>query len=175
MAEEEWRRTPGQGRYAKPEYERRFRLRTLPPDLGEPRKIEDLYVEGTRLRLRRLSTGGGSVFKLTQKVRADEDDPFAVMITNTYLSGDEYESLAGLPGARLSKTRYLVAAGQATVAVDEFHGRLEGLRLAEIEVPARDADLDLPAWVGKEVTEDDRYSGGALAWADEGEIAALLS
>lgn len=158
-----WRRTPGQGKYARPENERRFLLARPPETLGEPHRIEDRYLDGTRLRLRSVQVGDEVVHKLTQKVRLDEQDPFAVALTNIYLSAEEHHRLAGLPGATLHKTRHLVEVGASTFAVDRFEGSLDGLWLAEAEVATRDDALDLPDWIGTEVTGDDRYAGASLA------------
>lgn len=154
-----WRRTPGQGKYAKAERERRFLVDAEPSPLEQTRIIEDRYLSGGTLRVRAVRGDGEPVFKLTQKVRPNLDDPSEVAITNLYLSEDEYQMLVTLPGADLSKTRSLCEG----FAVDVFHGPLEGLVLAEVEVDDLRADLVLPKWLGSEVTHDDRYSGGELA------------
>ena len=70
-----WQREPGLGSYARAERERRFLVRCDPPVLHDSRTVEDRYLDGTRLRLRHVSAGGRSVWKLTQKVRVDETDP----------------------------------------------------------------------------------------------------
>src|SRR5580658_3853384 len=49
-------RTAGQGRYAQVEREQRWILPTRPDDLADPVSIVDLYIHGTRLRLRRMET-----------------------------------------------------------------------------------------------------------------------
>ncbi|MFL6173567.1 MAG: hypothetical protein ACJ716_11820 [Marmoricola sp.] len=154
-----WRRTPGQGKYAKAERERRFLVDGEPSPLEQTRIIEDRYLSGGTLRVRAVRGEGEAVFKLTQKVRPNRDDPSEVAITNLYLSEDEYQMLVTLPGADLSKTRSLCEG----FAVDVFYGPLEGLVLAEVEVDDLRADLALPTWLGSEVTHDDRYSGGELA------------
>jgi CYTH domain-containing protein len=169
----EWRRAPGEGRYARTERERRFLVRRLPPDLGRPRRIEDRYLDGTRLRLRHVREGEESVFKLTQKVRR-AGGPADVAITNTYLTAEEHRTLSLLPGAPLAKSRYEWRSGAHVFVVDEFHGRLEGLWLAEVEVAALDAALTLPEWAGREVSHDDRFSGGHLATADAAECAEIV-
>lgn len=159
-----WQRQPGQGKYAKPERERRFLLTSVPPEADSPRLIEDRYLDGTRLRLRRV----GTTYKFCQKVRPDEADPSIVAITNIYLSQAEYEVLLGLPAAVLCKTRRQWQVGPFTFAVDEFHGPLTGLLLAEIELD--DLNTALPVQdspFGPEVTHDDRFSGGYLATATE--------
>lgn len=154
-------RVPGAGKYARPECERRWLLGALPSSARDRRRIEDRYLEGTTLRLRRVDDGVAVVFKLGQKVRPVAMDPYVVHITNMYLTAEEYERLATLPAASLVKTRRLVRHQGATFAVDEFEGPLTGLLLAETE----DAPLGLPDWLGLEVTHDDRFSGGALARA----------
>ena len=55
------------------------------------------------------------------------------------------------------------------VAVDELHDRCRGLVLAETELAADEHLLDIIEVVGvplvRDVTHDDRFSGGALATA----------
>lgn len=67
--------------------------------------------------------------------------------------------------AVLSKTRYIVPYCDGLVwEVDEFHGRLEGLVIAEVELPTADCSLpQLPEFIGREVTGDERYYNSSLA------------
>ena len=46
--------------------------------------------------------------------------------------------------------------------IDVFHGENEGLVVAEIELPTPDAKVDLPDWVGIEVSSDPRYYNSNL-------------
>jgi CYTH domain-containing protein len=41
--------------------------------------------------------------------------------------------------------------------VDVYEGILNGVVLAEVELQHADQKLDLPGWIGKEVTDDPRY------------------
>lgn len=164
------------GAYAKPEIERRYLVRTHGFESDQaPREIDDLYLEGLRLRLRRVQSAGTVVFKLTQKVRPRPADPHRVSITNMYLEAQEYERLRRLPGRRLAKTRLLVPVEQLVWSVDTFHGHLEGLILAEIELPDVASVPATPPWLGSEVTHDDKFSGGRLARATASEVAVLLA
>lgn len=61
-----------------------------------------------------------------------------------------------------------------TVAVDQFHGRLDGLVLAEVELTPGDPRLGRPQFAVRDVTNDDRFSGGALALAPDESVARLL-
>ena len=171
----DWMRRPGTGRYARPERERRFLVSADPPSrLGE-RHIEDRYVTGTTLRLRHVRVGEQSVYKLTQKVRVrDWEDPAEVSLTNMYLSAEEHALLCGLPSRLVIKTRSVCPAETHDVVLDEFHGHLDGLRLAEVEVRDLGEHVSLPEWLGAEVTHDDRFSGGRLATATEREVIDLL-
>lgn len=169
----DWQREPGVGRFVQVERERRFLLSGTPPTGLSERLIEDRYLAGLRLRLRRVTGADGPpVHKLTQKVRASAEDPSTVALTTMYLSAAEWAVLRTLPGAELSKRRFFVGDGWV---VDRFLGRLAGLVLAEIEVEDLAAEFALPAWVGREVTTEDRWSGGSLAACLPDEVPPLLT
>lgn len=170
-----WERRPGAGKYARLERERRFVLAELPAEAGPPRLIEDRYLHGTRLRLRRVEADSKVVYKLCQKVRPDEANPSTVAITNIYLAEAEYCALVQLPAAVLRKTRRIWHVGHHFFAVDKFHGDLAGLLLAEIELTEPVTTLALPATLTREVTSDERFSGGYLANATAEQIAAVLA
>lgn len=77
---------------------------------------------------------------------------------------NDARELLELAGAgRLTKTRYLVPYAGHTWEVDVFHGALQGLRLAELELSDPAETFDLPPWVGEEVTGDPRYYNSTLA------------
>jgi CYTH domain-containing protein len=151
-------------RYAIVEDEQRFVLAAVPGDAVDPRTIEDRYVLGTRLRLRSVRTAGGEQRKLGHKVPFP-DRPSAVWHTSLYLDEAEFALLAALPAATLAKRRYTVAPG----SVDEFLGDLEGLVLLEGDRP-----VDVGAR-GVEVTDDERFRGGALAGLDPAAARALVA
>lgn len=62
----------------------------------------------------------------------------------------------------IDKTRYKVDFDGLVWEVDEFHGDLEGLIVAEVELPSEDHDISLPPFIGREVTGDPRYYNSAL-------------
>jgi adenylate cyclase len=67
-----------------------------------------------------------------------------------------------LPTA-IVKTRYIVPQGSLSFEVDVFEGDHEGLIIAEIELPSEKTILNLPPWIGKEVTGDKRYYNSYLS------------
>lgn len=122
-----------------------------------------------------MTQGGRSVHKLTQKVRTEESDPSEVLVTNMYLSEGEYTRLSELPGHVVVKTRTVVVVMSHHFVVDEFHERLHGLRLAEVEVTDLAEPLDLPEWLLAEVSHDVRFSGGHLSVTDAGQLTEMLN
>jgi len=63
----------------------------------------------------------------------------------------------------IEKTRHIVIHEGNRWEVDEFHGQLQGIVLAELEVPNEDYTFPLPPFVGQEVTGDRRYYNSQLA------------
>jgi len=66
-----------------------------------------------------------------------------------------------LPG-RIEKSRYLIPAGRHTFEVDVFHGKNDGLTIAEIELSTDDELFERPAWLGEEVTGNPAYYNANL-------------
>ena len=166
-------RQPGRGRYSHAEREQRWLLASVPEGVVAPRTIVDRYITETTLRVRAVDDGVERLYKWTQKVRDDVDDPTTVRITNMYLTKDEYAIVSSLAADELTKTRWHWSFGPSTYAVDVFTGRHEGLILAEREL-GNDAVGDAPFDVVRDVTRDDRYSGGRLAACSRDDVVDLL-
>lgn len=149
--------------------------RSVPDEAKPIAKVVDRYISGTTLRLRRMDTDGETLWKLGQKVRTKSADPEMVKLTNFYLSRHEYELLLDLPAGEIRKTRWRVIWGDRNLTVDEFEGRLSGLVLAEVELKEGEALLSRPPFALLDVTSDDRFSGGSLAFASDDEIARRLA
>jgi hypothetical protein len=96
-------------KYARIERERRYLVCDLPEEISSDKdfiRIVDLYITGTRLRLRRLEDKNGQAVsrKLGQKfMQVDQSD--ATMMTNFYLDDSEFKVLSALPGTLLTKRR----------------------------------------------------------------------
>ena len=73
------------------------------------------------------------------------------------------EALLGLcEGPLIDKVRHRVAFGGLLWEVDEVLGENAGLVVAEVELEREDQAVDLPPWVGEEVTHDPRYFNSNL-------------
>ncbi len=152
-------------KYAWIERERRWLCRAVPHDrVIRVEHFTDLYVEGTRLRLREAipDDGGPAMLRLGRKA---DVSPAVRLLTSIYLSPEEFRLLSTLPGRRLTKTRhYLGKVDGADISVDVFSGALEGLIMAEAEFPNPEAMAlyPTPDFATREVTDDSRYTGGRL-------------
>ena len=169
------------GKYARFELERRFLVSDLPDGVARNRgwRITDRYVESTHLRLRRMEPihGGETIFKLGQKHAPWPPDFSRTTITSIYLSATEYAVLAELDALELHKLRHSVGHGDLTFSVDVFEAHLAGLVLAEVgfeTIEEMEQPLDLPSWVSSEVSDDVRFTGGALAGLGAGQAAELI-
>ncbi|MCX4767842.1 hypothetical protein OG562_44220 [Streptomyces sp. NBC_01275] len=164
------------GKYARVERERRF-LSAEPPapsSVTATRAITDRYLVGTRLRLRRAAyPDGRSELKLTQKVAIARPGAVQGLITNMYLSPAEYDLLASLPAAVLTKTRFSVPP----LGVDVFEGPLRGLVLAEAEFTTDEEARSFvpPRECVAEVTADVRFTGGRLVTASRQDLLGWLA
>jgi CYTH domain-containing protein len=165
------------GKYSRVERDRRFVANGVVDLRGAVavRRIVDRYITGTRLRLRRMTQldTGEDWLKLTQKVPSGRPGAVQGWITTAYLNADEYELLAVLPAAALTKTRYSLPP----MGVDVFEGELEGLVLMEAEFGSDDEILTFvpPTSCGAEVTADPRFTGGRLAVATRADLEAWLA
>lgn len=62
----------------------------------------------------------------------------------------------------IEKTRHLVKYGKYIFEIDEFYGENKGLVLAEIELKSESENIEMPDWIGEEVTGDPKYYNAML-------------
>lgn len=114
--------------------------------------------------------------KRSVRVRIKGEQGFITIKSDSEAQGlirHEYEFPISVSDARhlltlclpdiVSKRRYYVPCGEATIEVDEFQGANAGLVMAEIELPTATTQIRLPDFIGEEVTGDERYYNLQLA------------
>jgi CYTH domain-containing protein len=145
------------------EIERKFVLAEAPAWLGETpsEPIEQGYLTtGDEAEVRVRKVGGGA--KLTVKTgRGLERGE-----TEIDLDAAQFEALWPLTaGRRIEKTRHYHEHAGTTIAVDVYSGANQGLFVAEVEFPSAIAAeaFSPPAWLGEEVTGDERWANATLA------------
>jgi CYTH domain-containing protein len=153
--------------YVSVERERRWLCRDVPRERVERTEaVTDLYVTGTRLRLReaRRIDGGAPMLRLSRKA---DVDPHTRLITSIYLPQEEFAVLAAvLPGVRIRKMRHrLHSPPGVLLSLDVFQGELDGLIMVEAEFKTQElmATFAMPDFAVREVTDDPRFTGGHLA------------
>jgi len=115
-----------------------------------------------------------SVKERIVRVRVIEDKGFlTVKAITTGVSRTEFEYAISVEDAGImldhicekpliEKKRYKIPIGGLVFEVDEFFGENEGLVVAEVELKDKDQKIDLPDWIGAEVSGDPRYFNSNL-------------
>ena len=132
------------------------------PALGKysHKKIEQVYLVVARYTEIRIRKSNGEC-TLTLKIGKGEDrfEKEVPIPLRGYLDLSRQSKL------RLLKTRYKVPYKKYVIEVDCFVGKLKGLKIAEIEF---DSDKEAssfvpPEWLGREITNDQRFRNSTLA------------
>jgi adenylate cyclase len=125
-------------------------------------QIAQGYLNSNPERCVRVRIKGESGF-LTVKGKSN-DSGTTRFEWETEISLAEAKPLLALcePG-HINKVRYNVRVGKHVFEVDAFSGENEGLVVAEIELHDEDESFEKPSWLGKEVTNDERYYNAYLS------------
>ena len=78
-------------------------------------------------------------------------------------SAEAEEILATLCSGLVLKTRHYVERDGLTWEIDVFEGANAGLVVAEVELCTVEQEFPRPAWLGRELTDEQRYYNHALA------------
>jgi adenylate cyclase len=76
---------------------------------------------------------------------------------------DGIELLDHLALSQVEKVRYCINFAGNVWEIDEFLGDNEGLITAEIELNNEDDRFEQPAWIGREVSDEDKYYNSSLS------------
>lgn len=63
----------------------------------------------------------------------------------------------------IRKIRYIIIRGDLKWEIDEFIDHNKGLIMAEVEIKKKKQKVEIPEWIGEEVTEDKRYYNNYLS------------
>lgn len=157
-------------KYARVERERRFLLHDLPEGVVRTdlhMQITDNYITGTRLRIRKVrdpKTNKWTV-KFTQKFAPDPGDLSRTIITNTYLTALEANTLSVFEANEIRKNRYYFDFEGRRFSIDMFLGDLLGLVLAEtgFETDEEMRTFQTPSFALADVTNNEIFTGGRLS------------
>ena len=101
------------------------------------------------------------------RIRIRSDKAFLTIKMGQGLTRNEYEYSISVMDAEemiakaklrcLEKIRYVINHQNNLWEIDVFQGKYDGLVLAEIELTSPDEKVDLPTWIGEEVTDNPAY------------------
>ena len=144
------------------EIERKFLIKEKPFSIAKRTlKINQVYIINEKSKVIRVREKGDDYF-------------LTIKGNNIGISRLEYDFPISKEDAKelifhfckttlIEKTRHYIEHKGHTWEVDEFHGKNNGLIVAEIELESEDEKFEIPDWVGEEVTQDDRYYNMNLA------------
>ena len=147
------------------EIERKFLVSNLDACLQhhtKSRKIVQAYLSFDPARTVRIRKTDTKAF-LTIKGKANETGDTRFEWEKEITEHEATQLLDLCLGQTIQKTRYVVPHQSHLFEVDVFSGKLQGLVVAEVELSAANEQVDLPKWIGKEVTGDSRYYNSDLA------------
>ncbi len=150
------------------EFERKFLVlrKRLPERLPEPVQIVQGYLAFEPISVRiRITDDHKAVLELKGGKDKFESSPLELPIDEARYA---LSSGASRIGSLIVKQRHALPAAYDGLKweIDFFQGKNDGLILAEIEIPTPTFVLDgeeMPAWIGKEVTDDKRFKNKNLA------------
>ena len=158
------------------EIERKFLLRvTNPEQFFENLSYEemcqgyliDIKDKKIALRVRTVEPVEGNSFgAITIKAPSEVDNGNEEY--EMEISFNIAEALLNTCNAGIYKTRYYFTASDGMCwEIDQFHGALEGMWVAEIEIPSADYQPAIPSWVGTEVSKVPEFKNIILEKAEK--------
>ena len=124
------------------------------------RLVQGYLANTERASVRVRSAGSAAWISVKAMVRGLSRDEFEYAIP----VGEAEHMLKSLCAPPLlEKVRFRVPVAGHVWEIDEFGGDNAGLIVAEIELGAEDEPFERPAWVGREVTDAERYYNFRLA------------
>ena len=181
----------GVNNIVKLEIERRFLLDNLPNNVGDGILTEQVYLPFINLKIKEalLFYEDKKITKLNEKKELQEalnsnQKNYACRIrkqNNNYIFtikireapgirkewewvvGTEFEEYFNYKLPRISKNRYKLQFEENIWEIDEFLDNNSGLIIAEIELKSLETELNLPIWVGEEITGKIKYLNSELA------------
>jgi adenylate cyclase len=151
-------------------------------DKGKPTEIAQGYLSTEDQRVVRIRVEGDrAALTLKGKSSGLQQEEFEFPLDDAAKARKVIEKFSVAPP--ILKTRHVVKENGFRWEIDEFHGRNEGLVIAEAELAnvADRARLEKskPAWLGRDITNDFKYRNNRLAerpfldWAPEEQKEAL--
>ena len=127
------------------------------------------YLQSKKIRQGYISDVDGTTVRVRTK---GEKGYLTIKGKSVGISRDEFEYeipfedanqlLAKFCPKVLEKDRYDLVIGEKKWEIDIFHGKLEGLIIAEVELESEDESFEIPSWVSEDVSTEIGYYNSKL-------------
>lgn len=127
------------------------------------------YLQSKKIRQGYISDIDGKIVRVRTK---GEKGYLTIKGKSSGISRDEFEYEIPFEDANqllqnfcpkvLEKERFDLIIGEKKWEIDIFHGKLEGLIIAELELESEDEVFELPGWIQEEVSDDVQYYNSRL-------------
>jgi len=128
--------------------------------VGQPRRLSQGYLFSDAHKSVRIRLAGDDA---TLTVKGSRSGISRLEFQYQIPPADAANLLALCSGPLIDKTRHIVHHAGMKWEIDIFHGDNEGLRIAEVELERVDQPIELPEWVGEEVSHDPKFYNSELA------------
>jgi adenylate cyclase len=131
--------------------------------MGPGKAYRQGYISSNKKRIVRVRIAGEKAFLCIKSV--DGDSSGIVRREFEYeIPIQDAEELLELYCKKpfVEKTRHKEEHNGKLWEIDVFHGENDGLVVAEVELSSEDEEIDLPSFVGREVSTDQRYFNASL-------------
>ena len=139
------------------EIERKFLLAddTWRPLVSRSVRIRDgilAFYDGRKIRIRFYGQKATLTVKGPRKGLARDEFEYDIPQSDGLILLEKH-----CKGEVVEKTRHYLQVAELEWTIDEYHGLLDGVILAEVELPHEDVRLILPTWLAQEVTGVEKY------------------
>tara|TARA_Y100000994_G_scaffold65128_1_gene53080 strand:+ start:161 stop:625 length:465 start_codon:yes stop_codon:yes gene_type:complete len=143
------------------EIERKFLIKELPLKFEETIHIRQYYLSNSQNLVQRLRIFNQEKAIMSFKEKTSKISKYEFEYTIPLKDANKMISIADVPF--IDKKRHIIHIDSLKWEIDEFLDKNKGLIIAEVELKTENQPINIPNWIGKEVTDDRKYYNYNLA------------
>ena len=143
------------------EIERKFLIKELPSVFEETIDIKQYYLSNNKNMVQRLRIFNKDNAIMSFKEKTSKMSKYEFEYNIPLEDANKMISIADAPF--IDKKRHIIHIDSLKWEIDEFLGKNKGLIIAEVELKTENQSINIPNWIGKEVTNDKKYYNYNLA------------
>ena len=143
------------------EIERKFLIKELPSVFEETINIKQYYLSNNKNMVQRLRIFNKETAIISFKEKTSKMSKYEFEYNIPLEDAHKMTSIANVPF--IDKKRHIIHIDSLKWEIDEFLGKNKGLIIAEVELKTENQLINIPNWIDKEVTDDQKYYNYNLA------------